>query len=507
MAGFVEFTNTAPDGILAFHTDQPLHGQLLDRGDIANTAIRHVAGTGLSVDLQPGEFVWIPFHAETDSRDLRAGPTLAPGRYQLVVTIPIHWLAVGALRGRQLVTPPIPMDIARQAATSSGARSRGLATSKCAYGQSVRLDRVLRDRIVAAVRTQLPPRARLAQRRLLGLDLDVDTVLDGTRSSNSTAFEDLAPRTRRRAGTAECLDAVLREITRRLEGYGLSWLDLDRGPIEIDVRVDGDYVYGCLTDIGGRTVTLPPVYAGPGDNTQVRAATGAHSIGSELAGTWSHEDGADWLGGIAMRLILLCRGTYGSIEHDGLAESTLRLAVFADLAFAERLDVSEDGWRLDTTPTRFAPVDHLLMQVDAHPDRTMDWWIGRGPALAITLARTWVASGRWTVGRSRRPPFGWRFLDPTDPYALSVERTERALERVAECPREARRPHDAALAACASIGRLLGQGERPSPELLSVCGAASTVLRYGDLFVADARIRADLAEAQLRSLPSSTPGA
>lgn len=111
VAGFVEITNTAPDEVLVLHTDRPLHGQLLDRRDIVNTAIRPVAGTGLSVELRPGEYVRIPFHAEADSRDLRAGPTLAPGRYQLVVTIPLHSLAGGALRDQQLVTPPIPIDI------------------------------------------------------------------------------------------------------------------------------------------------------------------------------------------------------------------------------------------------------------------------------------------------------------------------------------------------------------------------------------------------------------
>jgi hypothetical protein len=110
VVGQVEITNIGTDEELVLDTDQPLRGQLLDGDHVVSISLGPVAGTGQGVTLAPGERTTIPFFAETDSRDLRKGPTLPPGRYQLAVTIPIYSLAGAQLR-EQLVTPPIPIDI------------------------------------------------------------------------------------------------------------------------------------------------------------------------------------------------------------------------------------------------------------------------------------------------------------------------------------------------------------------------------------------------------------
>jgi hypothetical protein len=111
VTGQVEITNTATGSELAFDTDQPLDGCLLELDQVVGISTGYQAGTGQQVRLGPGDRMSIPFLAGTDSHDLRSGATLPPGRYQLVVTIPIHSLAGTRLRDHQLVTAPIPIDI------------------------------------------------------------------------------------------------------------------------------------------------------------------------------------------------------------------------------------------------------------------------------------------------------------------------------------------------------------------------------------------------------------
>lgn len=110
VSGQVEITNATSADLLALDTDQPLDGCLLEHDQVAGVTTAFRAGTGQRVRLGPGERMTIPFFAGTDSRDPRRGPTLPPGRYQLVVTIPIHSLGDSQLR-EQLVTPAVPVDI------------------------------------------------------------------------------------------------------------------------------------------------------------------------------------------------------------------------------------------------------------------------------------------------------------------------------------------------------------------------------------------------------------
>ena len=110
VTGHVEITNTANEDELAFDTSQPLAGWLLEDDQVVGVSTGWTAGTGQQVRLGPGERLTIPFVAGTDSRDLRNGPTLPPGDYQLVVTVPIYSLA-GARMHEQVVTPAIPIDI------------------------------------------------------------------------------------------------------------------------------------------------------------------------------------------------------------------------------------------------------------------------------------------------------------------------------------------------------------------------------------------------------------
>ena len=64
-----------------------------------------------------------------------------------------------------------------------------------------------------------------------------------------------------------------------------------------------------------------------------------------------------------------------------------------DLVFENRIHDDLNSFSIDTAPTGFAPADGLLAAVDRDPQRSLAWWIGRGPDVRQPLIDEWVRMG------------------------------------------------------------------------------------------------------------------
>ena len=92
-------------------TGQPFHAVLLDeKGRLAGRHLTSHVGTGLSVDLAPGEQRSVVVHAATDSADLRRGTVVPPGTWSLAVVIDVlRGEDAGLGHPGRLVAGPFPV--------------------------------------------------------------------------------------------------------------------------------------------------------------------------------------------------------------------------------------------------------------------------------------------------------------------------------------------------------------------------------------------------------------
>ena len=104
--GVVRITNTSHSQRLTIHSGQPLNGVVTDAaGLVVSGRQLPSAGTGLRIDLGPGESTDVTFYVSTTTHDPRLGTLLAPGHYFLVVVI-----FSNDHRG-YLATPPAPVEL------------------------------------------------------------------------------------------------------------------------------------------------------------------------------------------------------------------------------------------------------------------------------------------------------------------------------------------------------------------------------------------------------------
>ena len=93
----------------------------------------------------------------------------------------------------------------------------------------------------------------------------------------------------------------------------------------------------------------------------------------------------------------------------GLLNPAIRAAVLIDLALTGTLTQAGDLLEVDTTPTGFAPADHLLEAVTEQPDKPLAWWLYHAPISIHDIAHVLVAAGVW----DRHGPFRrYRALQP-----------------------------------------------------------------------------------------------
>jgi hypothetical protein len=179
-----------------------------------------------------------------------------------------------------------------------------------------------------------------------------------------------------------------------------------------------------------------------------------------------------WSAGLAMQLTLTTLRPGGKLRADGFTEIVLRAALLIDLALDERIDHDEE-LSIDTSATGFGPADLILGEIERYPDRTIGYWVGRGPSVQRALAEQWVADGRWQAGAGGLLGFGRRYTDLPS-LSGSPELVVSALD-AAQAPGSVRW---ACMTALAQLAALVGtHWQRPSPELLAACGPAEWLVR------------------------------
>jgi Golgi phosphoprotein 3 (GPP34) len=204
------------------------------------------------------------------------------------------------------------------------------------------------------------------------------------------------------------------------------------------------------------------------------------------------DEPVDWAEGVALQLTLLSRDTNGKLTRDGYVEATLRAALFVDLAFDGRIERGEQSW-IDCEPVNFAPADRLLTAISRHPDRTLGWWIGKGPKVQHDLANEWVRIGGWARGAASLFGIG-RYYNVTSAATAARSVPElRAHLQVVVASEQPDSPRDAGLAALAQIACLVEDDhgyagvDPPRADLLAACGPVQWMIEETAHFMIDAR--------------------
>ncbi len=97
---------------VAFASDQPLDGELLDEaGRRVTSSSGMQIGTGWDWALRPGEQGEVSLTVNTDVLRLTDGPYLDAGLWQLVVPIPVHRQTSGGLVTTHLLAGPFPLTL------------------------------------------------------------------------------------------------------------------------------------------------------------------------------------------------------------------------------------------------------------------------------------------------------------------------------------------------------------------------------------------------------------
>ena len=174
-----------------------------------------------------------------------------------------------------------------------------------------------------------------------------------------------------------------------------------------------------------------------------------------------------------MQLTLLTRRAHGDLVRDGFTQAALRAALLVDLQSDGRLD--DTG--VDCTPVGFLPIDELLREIERHPKRSTDWWIGKGPHVQQQLSAEWIRNRRWTDADVATVAVGtlgtWSGAVSADQRQVETQRSRLGQLANGFLPLDS---EPAALAALAQLAGLLDdvttdQPDVPSPSLLDACGA------------------------------------
>jgi hypothetical protein len=175
----------------------------------------------------------------------------------------------------------------------------------------------------------------------------------------------------------------------------------------------------------------------------------------------------------AARLLRLCLRPDATLPRTPLLASATRAALLADLALAGALTNADTGLELDTTPTGYVPADNLLRGVLDQPDKSLGWWLRRGPDCVRDVIDDLLRTGTWTA---RHTTFGHRYRD-IDPATVAADANQIRAALAAHHTD----PHTAVLAAIiGALGTPQQSGGQPaSAALLDDCGPADWLV--GDI--------------------------
>jgi hypothetical protein len=175
----------------------------------------------------------------------------------------------------------------------------------------------------------------------------------------------------------------------------------------------------------------------------------------------------------AALLLRLCLRPDGTLPRTPLLAAAARAALVADLALAGAVTSTDTALEVDTGPTGFAPADNLLRRVVDRPDKSLGWWLRRGPDCIHDVIDYLLHTQTWSA---RHATFGHRYRD-NDPAAV-----EAAAHQVdAALSGQDSSAHTAVLAAIiGAVGSTQERGGRlANPTLLHACGPAEWLI--GDI--------------------------
>lgn len=179
---------------------------------------------------------------------------------------------------------------------------------------------------------------------------------------------------------------------------------------------------------------------------------------------------------VAARLAALGLDSRSRLSPQLIASAAVRAGLLVDLAAAERLRLTEDSVELDASPTGFPAADHLLLAMDAEPERTLDSWLDERRIDLQQVAASLVELGSWTRHRSLLG-LRYRVGDPAQRHSdlhLGVQ-DDGAVRDAAT----------AAVAALAAVANLVGAARKASlavpppeipPAVLAAAGEQEWVL-------------------------------
>jgi hypothetical protein len=123
----------------------------------------------------------------------------------------------------------------------------------------VKLDPVLADRVLDAVRQQLPDGVKVSRRGRSKLRIKSKPAKYEWAFSSSPAFSHISRRNTAAGAVAIAMTSTLRAVTDHLKQHDRRWPGLEWGPTEVEADVEGDVVIGKVTDHVGNSVLIPPV--------------------------------------------------------------------------------------------------------------------------------------------------------------------------------------------------------------------------------------------------------
>jgi hypothetical protein len=125
----------------------------------------------------------------------------------------------------------------------------------------VKFDPVLSDRVLEAVREQLPDGVSIERRALGKVRIKSKPARFEWAFSTFPAFSHLHRRDSPADKVAGAMEWTLQAVTKHLHGYGRQWPGLAPGAVTVNVVISGDTVIGKITDSRGACVQIPPVRA------------------------------------------------------------------------------------------------------------------------------------------------------------------------------------------------------------------------------------------------------
>jgi hypothetical protein len=123
----------------------------------------------------------------------------------------------------------------------------------------VKLDPVLCDRVLDAVRSRLPAGLLISRKGRGKLKIKSKPGKHEWAYAVSPAFSNISRRNTPGGAVAIGMERTLQAVSEHLRQFDQRWPGLEWGPVEISTDIQGDEVVGKIVDVTGTTLKIPPV--------------------------------------------------------------------------------------------------------------------------------------------------------------------------------------------------------------------------------------------------------